>query len=135
MAKACRLFTNDSISEVSVITENWDEIRSSLESGMTEFIDGDSSLELVAISGTALAVIASDKDLFSLLLQLVSVAKTTIFVRMAPSQKVQAVDIAKKHLKMKVLAIGDGYNDTLMLQAAHVGIRINNDEADSIRDS
>lgn len=32
--------------------------------------------------------------------------------------------MAKKHLHMKVLAIGDGYNDQLMLSSAHVGIRI-----------
>jgi len=32
--------------------------------------------------------------------------------------------MAKKHLKLKVLGIGDGYNDTLMLQASDVGFRI-----------
>lgn len=36
--------------------------------------------------------------------------------------------MAKKDLKLEVLAIGDGYNDQLMLQAADVGIRINNSQ-------
>jgi len=33
--------------------------------------------------------------------------------------------MAKKYLQMKVLAIGDGYNDTQMLTASDVGVRIN----------
>ena len=36
--------------------------------------------------------------------------------------------MAKRDLKLEVLAIGDGYNDQLMLQAADVGIRINQSE-------
>ena len=58
------------------------------------------------------------------LFQLLVYAKTAIFVRMAPSQKRQILDIAKNYLKFKVLAIGDGYNDTQMLESAHCGVRI-----------
>ena len=51
-------------------------------------------------------------------------ATSTIFVRMSPSQKSQVIDVAKTKLKMKIMAIGDGYNDTQMLEAADCGIRI-----------
>ena len=34
---------------------------------------------------------------------------------MSPSQKVQVIEMAKRFLNYKVLGIGDGYNDTLML--------------------
>ena len=46
---------------------------------------------------------------------------------MSPSQKVQVIEMAKRFLNYKVLGIGDGYNDTLMLQAADVGFRIRTD--------
>lgn len=38
-------------------------------------------------------------------------AKTTLFVRMSPSQKVKVIEMARRDLKLTVLAIGDGYND------------------------
>jgi len=43
---------------------------------------------------------------------------------MSPSQKTQVIDIAKTKLQMKIMAIGDGYNDTQMLEAADCGVRI-----------
>ena len=36
----------------------------------------------------------------------------------------QVIELAKNILQFKTLAIGDGYNDTQMLEAAHCGIRI-----------
>lgn len=36
--------------------------------------------------------------------------------------------MAKRDLKLEVLAVGDGYNDQLMLQSADVGIKLNHSE-------
>lgn len=60
----------------------------------------------------------------SLMLQCITAADSITFVRMSPSQKAQVIELAKKNLKMKVLSIGDGYNDTQMLLASDCGIRI-----------
>ena len=68
-------------------------------------------LNMLAISGIALATIQNEDKIMSSLLLLMRSAKTTIFVRMAPSQKVQVIEIAKRDLMLKTLAIGDGYND------------------------
>ena len=81
-------------------------------------------LNYISISGASLAIILIDSFLENALLQLLVYAKSAIFIRMAPSQKRQILDLAKEHLKFKVLAIGDGYNDTQMLESAHCGVRI-----------
>ena len=43
---------------------------------------------------------------------------------MNPSQKGAVAAIAKKDLKLNVLAIGDGHNDDIMLGQADIGIKI-----------
>ena len=43
---------------------------------------------------------------------------------MSPSQKTSVIEIAQRQLGLRVMAIGDGYNDTQMLEAADCGIRI-----------
>lgn len=70
------------------------------------------TLELIAISGAGLACISQNKDLQLSMMELLVMANSVVFVRMSPSQKSQVIDLAKKMLDMKVLAIGDGYNDT-----------------------
>ena len=126
VAKACSLIRSKTVKKVAIIMENQQEILESLSKGIKD-LEGGEELELLAISGIALAVIENNIHIKAMMLQLVAVAKTTIFVRMAPSQKVSVIEMAKKDLKMKVLAIGDGYNDQLMLQAADVGFRINHE--------
>ena len=51
-------------------------------------------------------------------------ADASAFVRMSPSQKTSVIEIAQRQLGLRVMAIGDGYNDTQMLEAADCGIRI-----------
>jgi len=47
-----------------------------------------------------------------------------IFGRLAPSQKSSIAESAKNILKYNILAVGDGNNDTPMIQRADLGIRI-----------
>ena len=61
--------------------------------------------------------------------ELLMMANSILFVRMAPSQKSMVIDLAKNELKKRIMAIGDGYNDTQMLEAADCGIRIRKRES------
>ena len=128
VAKACQLVQHGTKRQINLLNENQEQINLILTRGADE-IERMGELDLIAISGMALAVIDSDPHLISSLLQILSTAKTAIFFRMSPSQKVQVIEMAKKYLKLKVLGIGDGYNDTLMLQAADVGFRIRTEAA------
>jgi len=47
-----------------------------------------------------------------------------IFARLAPNQKAQVSDSARELMQKKMIAIGDGVNDTPMLQRADLGIRL-----------
>jgi P-type E1-E2 ATPase len=48
--------------------------------------------------------------------------------RMTPAEKADVVKTVKKHLKGKVLAVGDGANDVPMILSADVGIGISGQE-------
>ena len=69
-------------------------------------------IEYLTVNGESLAIILETPEMQSALITLLALTQTAIFVRMSPSQKVVVVELAKKYLHMKVLAIGDGYNDT-----------------------
>lgn len=127
VAQACKLVSRFEENRVSIIGENLEQIKRTIQKGLQKLQAGH-DLQLLAISGVALVVIRNDDQLANQMLQLVKIARSTIFVRMSPSQKVQVIEMAKRDLKLEVLAIGDGYNDQLMLQAADVGIRINQSE-------
>ena len=51
-------------------------------------------------------------ELKSQFLILLAIADAAAFVRMSPSQKTTVIEIAQKCLGLRVMAIGDGYNDT-----------------------
>ena len=51
-------------------------------------------------------------ELKSQFLILLAVADAAAFVRMSPSQKTNVIEIAQQCLGFRVMAIGDGYNDT-----------------------
>lgn len=54
--------------------------------------------------------------------------RSVLCCRATPLQKAQLVNLAKNHLKGKVLAIGDGANDVSMIQGADVGIGLSGQE-------
>lgn len=125
MASACNLFSKySSQSCVKISAEKLDDLSAELNAARETAFAINKSIDLVTINGASLALILSDVGLYELMLQLLAMANSVVFVRMAPSQKSKVIELAKNHLKMKVMAIGDGYNDTQMLQAADCGIRI-----------
>ena len=69
-------------------------------------------MSLIAVSAPVFAIATSNKDLERPFFKLLASADSVIFVRMSPSQKTQVIEIAKKEFKRRILAIGDGYNDT-----------------------
>lgn len=58
-------------------------------------------------------------------------AKSIIFCRTSPKQKAEIAKYIKMHLKVVVLAIGDGGNDVGMLEQAHIGVGIIGKEGNS----
>ena len=74
--------------------------------------DKEWQIDILAVSGAALANLTADKELEGKLLYLLSFSRSCVFVRMSPSQKAQVLELAQIYLNMTVLAIGDGYNDT-----------------------
>ena len=70
------------------------------------------NIEYLTVNGESLAIILEAPEMQNTLITLLAFTQTAIFVRMSPSQKVVVVELAKRYLHMKVLAIGDGYNDT-----------------------
>lgn len=59
-----------------------------------------------------------------MLIFLIKRAKLVIIGRMTPQQKAQICTIARKHMKAKIMAMGDGQNDSPMIQVADIGVRI-----------
>ena len=51
-----------------------------------------------------------------------------MFSRLIPSQKGELALIAKNKLKLNTCAMGDGFNDDIMLQTADVGLKIYREE-------
>jgi P-type E1-E2 ATPase len=50
-----------------------------------------------------------------MLIHLIKRAKLVIIGRMTPQQKAQICTIARKHMKSKIMAMGDGQNDSPMI--------------------
>ncbi|KAG2394078.1 hypothetical protein C9374_003842 [Naegleria lovaniensis] len=56
--------------------------------------------------------------------ELIKKCTNVIFCRSTPKQKSQLVTFARRELKKRVLAIGDGANDVPMIQKANVGVGV-----------
>lgn len=80
--------------------------------------------DLVSVDGTAFTLACTSTTTETQLLNILSKSRSAIFARLSPSQKAQITDIARHRLKAKILAVGDGYNDTPMLLAADCGVRL-----------
>lgn len=83
----------------------------------------DDSLALI-IDGHSLTY-ALEEDLEDMFIRLGSFCKAVVCCRVSPLQKALVVKMVKRKRKgLLLLAIGDGANDVLMIQAAHVGVGI-----------
>jgi phospholipid-transporting ATPase len=92
-----------------------------------QFDDGGQLLEgllALVIDGVSL-LFALERDLEDLFIELGSSCKAVICCRVSPLQKALVVKMVKRKKRLLLLlAIGDGANDVLMIQAAHVGVGI-----------
>ena len=77
------------------------------ESGISDII--------LAADGPSLGFILEDEEAEQRLFKYASTAAACIFGRLAPNHKAQISEVAKYFLKYKIIAIGDGNNDTPML--------------------
>ena len=84
VAQQCELI-NDESKVIPIVTEKETVITETLKSTVELIARDDFSLDLLALSGQAHAMIEKDIGLKSLLLQCITVAKSVIFVRMTPS--------------------------------------------------
>ena len=62
-----------------------------------------------------MAIGLDDKRNRSMIVKILAKSSVVVFSRMNPSQKGAIAALAKRDLKLNVLAIGDGHNDDLML--------------------
>ena len=79
---------------------------------------------MVSIDGMAFTLACTSTTTETQLLNILINSRAAIFARLSPSQKAQITDIAKYRLKARILAVGDGYNDTPMLLTADCGVRL-----------
>lgn len=125
VVKACNLTGGKLDTQIKLLDEKLEDVGKILYSTVKMILEKSSfPIDILVVSAPAFAIIRSDEKLEKTFLQILTHATSTIFVRMSPSQKSQVIDVAKTKLKMKIMAIGDGYNDTQMLEAADCGIRI-----------
>jgi|LauGreDrversion4_2_1035121.scaffolds.fasta_scaffold107046_3 magnesium-transporting ATPase (P-type) len=83
------------------------------------------SINTLIMSGDALTVIFSNKELIESLLEVVGGYEVVIACRVSPKQKADIVSMIKDKYPLKtLLAIGDGANDVSMITVAHVGVGI-----------
>ncbi|KAK5584312.1 hypothetical protein RB653_005920 [Dictyostelium firmibasis] len=82
---------------------------------------------VLVIDGGTLKFVLDDAVGFTFL-RLAKMCDTVICCRVSPHQKAKIVKLVRKTFAPKTLAIGDGANDVMMIQCAHVGIGINGKE-------
>lgn len=79
----------------------------------------------IVVNGTSFNLIMNDPYLKSHFIFLLAMPKVVIAYNLTPEQKQEFVKITQTYFEEKtVLAIGDGYNDNLMMQMADVSIEI-----------
>lgn len=89
-------------------------------------INYQSSKHFLLINGPSLNLIEKDPYLYPHLAYICSLVKTVIGFNLSPWHKRLITRMIKKKFTRKplVMAVGDGYNDVLMLQTADVGVEI-----------
>uniref|UniRef100_A0A914BYV9 Phospholipid-transporting ATPase n=1 Tax=Acrobeloides nanus TaxID=290746 RepID=A0A914BYV9_9BILA len=97
-------------------------------------IDEQSDIDMLLSQGEVFNALLSGKAVKLLkegdrgMLEVVRRSAAILCYRMTPAEKADVVKTVKKHLKGKVLAVGDGANDVPMILSADVGIGISGQE-------
>lgn len=78
----------------------------------------------IVVASVALKTIVKDEELLQKFLDMSSLVKSVIGVRLQPNQKAQIIDIIKQSTGCVTLAVGDGANDEPMIRTANVGVGI-----------
>ena len=78
----------------------------------------------ILLNGKSLDIIMQDHYLRLHFIFMVSLIKKFVCYNLSPTHKANLVDLVQSKIinNPKVLAIGDGWNDVLMLQKASIGI-------------
>ena len=129
-AKSDTVFLNyeDSQTSKSTTTPRYQIIKENLnilEDNIT-IRNFDSINQCLVIDGKSLSFILNDMISMKYFIFLSALSKTVLCCRVSSLQKSKIVKIIKNNLVFNpiTLAVGDGANDVLMLQEAHIGVGI-----------
>lgn len=119
--------------DIKDITDSTKSLKLSknLKTGQTYFKKCD---KFIFLSGKSFEIICSDSYLMPNFIFICTVVNMVIAYDMAPAQKALLVKMVQTSFPKNpsVLAIGDGYNDISMLQAADISVEIVNKTSDGI---
>lgn len=128
----CKLLSED-MNLLIINEETKQDTRLNLEEKLDAIYDHQNDPEFAATMDLSLALVidghsltyALESDLEDMFIRLATFCKAVICCRVLPLQKALVVKMVKRKKKgLLLLAIGDGANDVLMIQAAHVGVGI-----------
>lgn len=128
---SCKLLSED-MNLLIINEETAQDTRHNLQEKLDALLQHQHELDVGTLDSLALVIdghslgFALEPEMEDLFLQLASRCKAVICCRVSPLQKALVVRMVKRKKKgLLLLAIGDGANDVLMIQAAHVGVGIN----------
>jgi len=129
IATACNLKKPDGPDSrvLEVAGESIDEVYACLRGHLAVMTSLPSHVEVCVVTRGSTMVYAYDPKNIDLFTEVTLKANAVVCCRFAPRQKQQIVEMVKRAGKM-TLAIGDGGNDVVMIQAAHVGVGIRGKE-------
>lgn len=126
IARACCLITPETQLLRFVVAMSSEHALEMLVAGLTQ-LEGNPDVALV-LDGSFIKLIMSDTGL-DILYRLAMMSSGCVCCRLAPQQKRMLVEMVRKKDRTRItLAIGDGANDTAMIQGAHVGIGVRGKE-------
>ena len=70
---------------------------------------------MVAIDGLTLTHVFNDAAMERRFFAMIEQSASVIFCRLTPNQKAQITGLTKRIMHKRIVAIGDGYNDTPMI--------------------
>ncbi|ETO22126.1 hypothetical protein RFI_15075 [Reticulomyxa filosa] len=110
-------------------TDDRDELLKIINSAITAVKQNKNagySAGMVVTSTAVQEIMAKTEDstLLDKFLELSTLCKSVLAVRMQPNQKAQIIELVKTATKNITLAVGDGANDEPMIRVANVGVGI-----------